>query len=232
KTITGKYDGIAATVETLKSLGAEVRHPLDESILRMFMNEDEVVFNLLGESAMSSSGGNIGVYTNHRDTIARITEHFNQMWNRSVDASERIAEINQYIAREIIKDGEDGVKRYFDRLSGLNLGHFAIKSSDHDNKTITIICTDSVEARIAVKKAAQGDICESARSAFRSFGEYVYENTRMACAETKCVSRGDPYCEFHLYPAEKDKKLVSNELVKFFESIKSERTKATAKSKE
>lgn len=226
--LSGKYADVAATIETLKALGAEVRHPLEESILRMFMNEDEVVFNLLGESAMSSSGGNIGVYTNHHDTIARIKEHFDRLWERSVDATERISEINQYLSKEVMKDGEEGINKYFERLSGLNLGHFAIKTSDPENKTITIICTDAVEARIAVKQAATGDICESARNAFRSFSEYVYENTHMSCIETKCVSKGDPFCEFHLYPAEKDRKTVSNELVKFFESIKSERNKPKA----
>ncbi|WP_424357659.1 helix-turn-helix domain-containing protein [Methanocella sp. MCL-LM] len=225
QTLTGKFGDIAATIDTLKALGVEVRHPLEESILRMYMNDEEVVFNLLGESATSSSGGNIGVYTNHYDTIARITEHFDRLWDKSVDASERLSEINRYISKEVMKDGEEGIKKYFDRLSGLNLGHFAIKTSDAENKTITIICTDSAEARLEVKKAANGDICESARNAFRSFGEYVYENTHMACSETKCISRGDPFCEFHLYPAEKDRKAVSNELVKFFESIKSERNK-------
>lgn len=221
--LSGKFGDVAAEVETLKSLGVEVRHPMEESLLRMFLNEDEVVFSLLGENAMSSSGGNLGVYTNHYDTIARIDEHFARLWERSVDASDRIAEINRHLAKEVTKDGEEGIKRYFERLSGLNLGHFAIKTSDSEKKTLTVICTDSTEARLAVKAAASGDICESARNAFRSFGEYVYEGTQMTCAETKCVSRGDPFCEFHLYSAEKDRKAVSNELVKFFESIKSER---------
>ncbi|CAJ35594.1 helix-turn-helix domain-containing protein [Methanocella arvoryzae] len=224
-TLAGKFGDIAAIVDTMKALGVDIRHPLEESILSMYMNDEEVLFNLLGESATSSSGGNIGVYTNHYDTIARITEHFDRLWDKSIDVSERISEINRYISKEVVKDGEEGIKKYFERLSGLNLGHFAIKTSDPENKTITIICTDSAEARLEVKKAAHSDICESARSAFRSFGEYVYENTHMACSETKCISRGDPFCEFHLYPAEKDRKAVSNELVKFFESIKSERNK-------
>ena len=94
-----------------------------------------------------SSGGNIGVYTNHRDTIERIREYFEKLWKNSVDASERLKEISLAVNKEVLKDGEEGLKKYFERLSGMGMGHFAIESSDPDSKTIVIICTDLRQAR-------------------------------------------------------------------------------------
>ncbi len=189
-------------MRALKAAGADVRHPLDESILLMVLNDDEVTFNLLGESAITSSGGNIGVYTNHHDTIERIREYFDKLWKNSVDASDRLREISQVAGKEVMRDGEEGLKRYFGRLSGLGKGHFAIESSDSDSKTIDIICTDAASVRVKMKKEADSDICESIRGAFQQFGEFIYEGTRMACEETHCVSRGDPHCVFRLHPQE------------------------------
>jgi predicted hydrocarbon binding protein len=219
---------IADAVRALKAAGAEVRHPLDESLMLMALNEDEVTFNLLGESAVSSSGGNIGVYTNHRDTVERIREYFEKLWKNSVDASERLKEISLAVNKEVLKDGEEGLKKYFERLSGMGMGHFAIERSEPDRKTIVIICSDPVETRIAAKKGASGNICESARGAFKSFGEFVYQGTKMACEEVRCVSRGDDHCEFRLHPLEAEK-AVDNDLLKFFESIKSERSREQSK---
>ena len=219
---------MAEAIRAMKAAGAEVRHPFDESILRMVMSDDEVVFNLLGES-LHTGGGTIGVYTNHHDTIARIRDYFDKLWGNSLDAAERLEEISQAAGKEILKDGEEGLKKYFDRLSGLGMGHFAIKSSDPSNKTLVIVCTDARDERISAKSAAGGDICESARNAFRQFGGYIYEGERMGCEETSCVSRGDAQCEFRLHPAGKAQKMVGNELLKFFESIKSERVREGVK---
>jgi predicted hydrocarbon binding protein len=224
----GIHGETADAVRALKTAGAEVRHPLDESILLMALNEDEVTFNLLGESAVSSTGGNIGVYTNHRDTIERIRDHFGKLWRNSVDATDRLKEISLAVNKEVLKDGEEGLKRYFERLSGMGMGHFAIGSSDPDRKTIVIKCTDSAKARVAAKNGASSNICESARSAFKSFGEFVYQGTKMACEEVSCVGRGDDHCEFRLHPAEAEK-AVNNDLLKFFESIKSDRSREQPK---
>jgi sugar-specific transcriptional regulator TrmB/predicted hydrocarbon binding protein len=219
---------IADAVRALNTAGAEVRHPLDESLMLMALNEDEVTFNLLGESAVSSSGGNIGVYTNHRDTVERIREYFDKLWKNSVDVSDRLKEISLAVNKEVLKDGEEGLKKYFERLSGMGMGHFAIESSEPDRKTIMIICTDPAEERIAEKNGASGNICESARGAFKSFGEFIYQGSRMACEEVHCVSRGDDHCEFRLHPLEAEK-TVDNDLLKFFESIKSERSREQPK---
>jgi sugar-specific transcriptional regulator TrmB len=219
---------IVEAVKALKSAGADVRHPLDESLLLMALNEDEVTFNLLGESTLSSSGGNIGVYTNHRDTIERIREYFEKLWKNSVDASERLKEINLAVNKEVLKDGEEGLKKYFERLSGMGMGHFAIESSEPDRKTIVIICSDPAESRIAAKKGGSGNICESARGAFKSFGEFIHQGTKMDCEEVRCVGRGDDHCEFRLHPLEAEKG-ADNDLLKFFESIKSERAKEPSK---
>lgn len=216
---------IAAAVRALKAAGADVRHPLDESILLMVLNDDEVTFNLLGESAITSSGGNIGVYTNHRDTIDRIREYFDKLWKNSVDASDRLREISKVAGKEVMRDGEEGLKRYFERLSGLGKGHFAIESSDSDNKTIDIICTDAAGVRTQMRNEADSDICESIRGAFQKFGEFIYEGTKMACEETHCVGRGDAHCVFRLHPQEHLETPMGNDLLKFFESIKSERSK-------
>lgn len=216
---------IADAVKALKAAGAEVRHPLDESLMLMALNEDEVTFNLLGESAVTSSGGSIGVYTNHRDTVERIREYFDKLWKNSVDASERLKEISIAVNKEVLKDGEDGLKKYFERLSGMGMGHFAIENSEPDRKTIVIICTDPAKERIAAKKGSSSNSCESVRGAFKSFGEFIYQGTRMACEEVRCVSRGDDHCEFRLHPLEAGEKAVNNDLLKFFESIKSERSK-------
>jgi hypothetical protein len=51
----------------------------------------------------------------------------------------------------------------------------------------------------------------------------------MACEETHCVSRGDDHCEFRLHPLEAGEKAVNNDLLKFFESIKSERSREQPK---
>lgn len=224
--LASPYSDISAAVETLKSCGADIRHPVEESILRIVMNDDEVIFNLLGESTISSKGENIGVYTNHQDTLARIREHFNQLWDNSVDVEEKIAEINKLISKEVMKDGEEGIKRYFDRLSDMNLGNFAIKSSDHENKTITIVCTDPEEERKKLITDAKSDVCESVQGAFKSLGEYVHQGTKMVCKEVRCVSRGDKQCEFKVIPDEKDKKMVAKELVRFFDSLKTDRVRA------
>ena len=223
---------IAGAVRALKAAGAEVRHPLDESILLMALNDEEVTFNLLGESAISSSGGNIGVYTNHHDTIERIREYFDKLWKNSVDASDRLREISQVVGKEVMRDGEEGIKRYFERISGMGKGHFAIESSDMESKTIDIICTDAAGVREQMKKEADSDICESVRGAFRQFGEFIYEGTRMACEETHCVSRGDPHCVFRLHPQEHNETPMGNDLLKFFESIKSVRSKEPSKASE
>ena len=229
--LAGARRDVADAVRALQAAGAEVRHPQDESLLLMALNEDEVTFNLLGESAVSSSGGNIGVYTNHRDTIERIREYFGKLWANSVDATDRLREINLAAGKEVLKDGEEGLKRYFERLDGLGMGHFAIASSDPEHRTAAIVCSDPKAARLAARKAAAGDICESVRGAFRQFGEFVYEGTRMACEEVSCVGRGDDHCEFHLHPAAASVK-KENDLLKFFESIKSERAKETSNSKD
>jgi sugar-specific transcriptional regulator TrmB len=223
---------IAAAVRALKAAGADVRHPLDESILLMVLNDDEVTFNLLGESAITSSGGNIGVYTNHRDTIDRIREYFDKLWKNSVDASDRLREISQVAGKEVMRDGEEGLKRYFERLSGLGKGHFAIESSDSENKTIDIICTDATSVRVQMRKDADSDICESIRGAFLKFGEFIYEGTKMACEETHCVSRGDAHCVFRLHPQGHHEMTLGNDLLKFFESIKSERSKEHSKAED
>ena len=214
---------IADAVRALKAAGANVRHPLDESLMIMALNEDEVTFNLLGESAISSSGGSIGVYTNHRDTTERIREYFDKLWRNSVDADERLKEISLAVNKEILKDGEDGLKKYFERLSGMGMGHFAIERSDPESKTIVIICTDTAEERAAAKAGASGNICDSACGAFRSFGEFIYQGTKMTCDEVRCVGRGDDHCEFRLHPLEPEK-AVNSDLLKFFESIKSGRS--------
>jgi sugar-specific transcriptional regulator TrmB len=229
KMIASTRGEIVEAVRALKAAGAEVRHPMDESILLMALNDDEVTFNLLGESAVSSSGGNIGVYTNHHDTIGRIREYFDKLWKNSVDASDRLREINQVVGKEVLKDGEEGLKRYFERISGMGKGHFAIESSDSECKTITIVCTDDADVRLVMKKQAGSDICESVRGAFRQFGEFIYEGTKMACEETACAGRGDPHCVFKLHPAESHEKPMGNDLLKFFESIKSERSKEPGK---
>ncbi len=220
---------IADAVKALKAAGAEVRHPLDESLMLMALNEDEVTFNLLGESAVTSSGGSIGVYTNHRDTVERIREYFDKLWKNSVDADERLKEISLAVNKEVLKDGEDGLKKYFERLSGMGMGHFAIESSEPERKTIVIICTDPAKERIAAKKGASSNSCESVRGAFKSFGEFIYQGTRMACDEVHCVSRGDDHCEFRLHPLEAGEKAVNSDLLKFFESIKSERSREQPK---
>jgi sugar-specific transcriptional regulator TrmB/predicted hydrocarbon binding protein len=224
----GIHGETADAVRALKTAGAEVRHPLDESILLMALNEDEVTFNLLGESAVSSTGGNIGVYTNHRDTIERIRDYFGKLWRNSVDATDRLKEISLAVNKEVLKDGEEGLKKYFERLSGMGMGHYAIESSDPDRKTLVIICTDSAKSRVAAKTGASSNICESARSALKSFGEFIYQGTKMACEEVSCVSRGDDHCEFRLHPVEAEK-AVNNDLLKFFESIKSERSREQPK---
>ncbi|RPJ80027.1 MAG: hypothetical protein EHM13_12715 [Acidobacteria bacterium] len=83
-----------------------------------------------------------------------------------------------------------------------------------------------------MKKEADSDICESVRGAFRQFGEFIYEGTRMACEETHCVSRGDPHCIFRLHPQEHLETPMGNDLLKFFESIKSVRSKEPSKASE
>jgi predicted hydrocarbon binding protein len=187
-----------------------------------------VTFNLLGESAISSSGGNIGVYTNHRDTIERIREYFDKLWKNSVDAGERLKEISLAVNKEVLKDGEEGLKKYFERLSGMGMGHFAIESSEPDRKTLVIVCTDPAKTRLSAKKGASGNICESVRGAFKSFGEFIYQGTKMDCEEVSCVGRGDDHCEFRLYPLELEK-MADSDLLKFFESIKSERSREQSK---
>lgn len=226
--LSGIHAEIADAVRALKAAGAEIRHPLDDSILLMALNEDEVTFNLLGESAVSSSGGNIGVYTNHRDTIERIRDYFGKLWLNSVDAADRLKEVSLAVNKEVLKDGEEGLKKYFERLSGMGMGHFAIASSEPERKTIMIVCTDPAKARVAAKKRATGNICESVRGAFKSFGEFIYPGTKMACEEVRCVSLGDDHCEFRLHPLDSEK-MISNDLLRFFESIKSERSREQPK---
>ncbi|OPY28747.1 MAG: Sugar-specific transcriptional regulator TrmB [Methanocella sp. PtaU1.Bin125] len=232
KVLASDRSEVASAVRALQSAGADVRHPLDESILLMVLNDDEVTFNLLGESVVSSAGGNIGVYTNHRDTIERIREYFERLWKNSVDASDRLRELDRVVSKEVMRDGEEGLKRYFERLSGLGKGHFAIESSDPERKTIEIICTDAADVREQMRREADSDICESVRGAFRKFGEFIYEGTKMACEETHCVSRGDPHCVFRLHPLEKPETPVGNDLLKFFESIKSGRSKEPSNASE
>jgi hypothetical protein len=224
----GVRGDIADAVRALKAAGADVRHPLDDSLMLMTLNEDEVTFNLLGESAVSSSGGSIGVYTNHRDTIERIREYFDKLWKNSVDAGERLKEISFAANKDGLKDGEEGLKKYFERLSGMGMGHFAIESSEPDRKTIVIVCTDATKDRITARADASSNICESAKGAFRSFGEFIYQGTKMTCDEVCCVSRGDDHCEFRLHPLDADK-AVNIDLLKFFESIKSERSREQSK---
>lgn len=223
---SAQYDMVEA-IKAMLAAGADVRHPLDESILRMVMGDDEVTFNLLGESLLTG-GGNIGVYTNHQDSINRIKEYFDKLWGNSVDASERLHEISQSASKEILKDGEEGLKKYFERLSGLGMGHYAIKSSDQSSKTIVILCTDEADIRTAAKRA-NGLICDSARSAFRQFGEYIFDGARMECEEICCVTRGDSHCEFRLHSLTRESNVVGNELLKFFESIKSEKARENPK---
>ena len=226
--VAGASRGLADAIKALEAAGAGVRHPMDESILRMMLNDDEVAFNLLGESLLSG-GGSIGVYTNHYETIERIREYFDKLWANSVEAEERLQEISQAANKEVLKDGEEGLKKYFERLQGLGMGSFAIKSSDPAKKTIIVVCTEAREARLSARAAGHGDICESARSAFRSFGEYIYEGSRMECEEISCVSRGDQRCEFRLHPVSREAKAVGNDLLRFFESIKSDRARESTK---
>lgn len=218
---------IAGAVRALESLGAEVRHPASNSILKMVMSDDEVVFNLVADSTASVTSNGIGVYTNHRDTIDRIREYFDGLWESSIEARLRLNEIDRYMSKGVMRDGLDGLKKYFKRLSELGLGNFAIKSSDPVSKKIVIMCTDDAESRSSMKSRGnvKEDICVSGKEALKSFAKYVYDGTKMDCKEIKCIDNGDEHCEFMLYPAEEDAAAKSNELLKFFESIKTPRVR-------
>lgn len=222
-----RYKGdMLNAINVLETLGVKIRHPRQDMILRMVLSDDEVIFNLIGETLPVSGWGSMGVYTNHSETINRIQNYFNNVWENSMDARARIQEVDQFISHEVLKDGEEGLKKYFKRLSELNMGNFSIKSSDPAAKTIIVECTDTRDTRLMMKARAsgQGDICASGMDALRSFAQYIYENTKMDCIETRCVSRGDAHCEFMLRPSQ-PRKSIGSELVSFFESIKSQRAK-------
>jgi sugar-specific transcriptional regulator TrmB len=216
---------ISEAVSALIKAGAEVRCPNDDVILRMVLGDDEAIFNLMGDS-ISSQGFNMGVYTNHNNTIGYIIEYFNKLWENSTDITKKFEEISYHISKEVLKDGEDGLRKYFERLNELRLGKFAIKNLESSSKRLTVICTDPPDVRKALKKEGgiTGDVCNSGREALRSFAQYIYEGTRMDCVEVKCVDKGDDHCEFLIFPADSNKNVMGNELLKFFQSIKTEKT--------
>ncbi|MCD1293988.1 hypothetical protein CUJ83_03130 [Methanocella sp. CWC-04] len=219
---------ISDAINALVSAGAEVRHPSEDTILRMVLGDEEVVFNILGESVTTSPGYTMGVYTNHQETINHIQDYFNKLWDSSMDARSRLEEINRFINKEVLRDGEEGLRKYFERLRELELGDFSIKSIDPMTKKIVVVCRDPRDDRIRAKNKKIENICESGRDALRSFAQYIYDGVKMDCVEIKCVDKGDEYCEFLLYPVDVESRRLGNELLQFFESLKSGRTKENA----
>lgn len=85
---------ISAAVKAIKEAGAEIRYYPGTKMLKALMSDTEAIVYIIDENVDQSDGSNLSFYTNKGESMSRLIGRFEREWAESIDADERINQLN------------------------------------------------------------------------------------------------------------------------------------------
>lgn len=102
------------------------------------------------------------------------------------------------LERRIITRSPEGFGEAVDTFSSAGFGSFQIQELRFSDGFARIVCPDAFEAWAFLQtgKSSSEPVCHYATGVLLSFMEQISRRNDITATETKCIAKGDSYCEF------------------------------------